>query len=254
MAKEDFCFTYYDGDAARDKAHLSRLERGAYDDLISAQRKRGHLSLDDIKKVLSKDFECCWPALEWILKKDEAGKYFIDWLEMSLVKMRKHSEKQKQNVTKRYQRPTKDLPNSTLVVPLEDGNGNEYGNSSLGEGSEGEQIVPAMLQQFQSEFPKYFIHKNDDFPALRSIAEKIQKEQKLSYSITENADKIRRRWGELIQHVKGDKHFVKYSLSQINKHFQSIIQSSSNASVQKPTRKTFTDFARERIAGRAESD
>ncbi len=39
MAKEDFCFTYYDGDAARDMAHMNRLERGAYTDVIISQRK-----------------------------------------------------------------------------------------------------------------------------------------------------------------------------------------------------------------------
>ena len=108
MAKEDFCFTYYDGDAARDKAHMSRLERGAYDDLISAQRKRGHLSLDDIKKVLSKDFENCWPSMEWILKKDDEGKFFIEWVDKSLEKMRRQSEVQKEKVNKYWKDKKKD--------------------------------------------------------------------------------------------------------------------------------------------------
>jgi hypothetical protein len=125
MAKEDFCFTYYDGDAARDKAHMDRLERGAYDDIISAQRKKGHLSIDDIKKVLSRDFERCWPSLEWILKKDLEGRFYIEWLENSLTKSRKHSKKQKENADKRYQTPANDLPNHmperNLGVPLEYG-------------------------------------------------------------------------------------------------------------------------------------
>lgn len=159
MAKEDFCFTYYDGDAARDKAHMNRLERGAYDDLISAQRKRGHLSIDDIKKVLSSDFSACWPSLEWVLKTDPAGKYFIEWVDMSIEKMRRHSEKQKQNVLKRYQKDTTVVPpynnGSNLVMPLEDGNenGDEYENVSL-KGGAGENFntMPTDCQEPSTDY------------------------------------------------------------------------------------------------------
>lgn len=132
MAKEDFCFTYYDGDAARDKAHMTRLERGAYDDIISAQRKRGHLSIDDIKRVLSKDFEECWPSLEWILKKDAEDKYFIEWVDRSIEKMRANSLKQKEKVDKRWKKDTETIPrynhSKETVIPFyEYENGNEDG-------------------------------------------------------------------------------------------------------------------------------
>lgn len=161
MAKEDFCFTYYDGDAARDKAHMTRLQRGAYDDIISAQRKRGHLSIDDIKRVLSKDFEECWPALEWVLKKDEAQNFFIEWVDKSIEKMRKHSEKQKEKVNARwsknkpdaYQNDTTVLPQNNhgtdSVIPLEneDGNGNKEENGFV-EGGMGETFVPVIDEPF----------------------------------------------------------------------------------------------------------
>src|SRR5690606_13946482 len=124
MAKEDFCFTYYDGDAARDTTHMNRLERGAYHDLVISQRKFGHLTLDQIKKVLGRDFEECWPAIELILQRDPDGKFFIEWLDTSITKMRKQSTKQRQNVTKRYQTPTTDVPKDSLVIPL----GNENGD------------------------------------------------------------------------------------------------------------------------------
>jgi hypothetical protein len=117
VAKEDFCFTYYDGDAARDKAHMTRLQRGAYDDIISAQRKRGHLSLDDVKRVLSGDFDACWPALEWVLKNDEAGKFFIEWVDKSIEKMRKHSEKQKEKINARWKKIPEPYQNDTAVLP-----------------------------------------------------------------------------------------------------------------------------------------
>lgn len=135
MAKEDFCFTYYDGDAARDKAHMTRLERGAYDDLISAQRKFGHLTLTQIKKVLSRDFEECWPALEMILKVDENEKYFIEWVMRSVEKMKTHSKIQKEKSEKYWKdkklRDThgkatgipRDQSGIALGVPLEDEDG-----------------------------------------------------------------------------------------------------------------------------------
>jgi hypothetical protein len=147
MAKQDFCFTYYDGDAARDKAHMSRLERGAYDDIISAQRKRGHLSLEDIQKVLSKDFEVCWPSLEWVLLKDEEGKYFIEWVEKSISKMATQSKKQRENVTKRWEKDTKSIPSYNngidVVMPLVNGNGDVIELEEKGVTGEKTEQLPA---------------------------------------------------------------------------------------------------------------
>lgn len=130
MAKEDFCFTYYDGDAARDTTHMNRLDRGAYHDLILAQRKFGHLTFDQIKKVLGRDFNECWPAIELIMKTDSDGKYYIEWLDNSIKRMRKHSTKQSENVSKRYQNSTKSIPNATKGVPLGDGHGYGDGNGN----------------------------------------------------------------------------------------------------------------------------
>lgn len=142
MAKEDFCFTYYDGDAARDTTHMNRLERGAYHDLVISQRKFGHLSLDQVKKILGRDFTECWPAIELIMKVDSDDKFFIEWLDDSIRKMRAHSKKQSQNVTKRYQQPTKPIPNDTTVTPLEDGDGSGYEDENRKEGSGEKTKVP----------------------------------------------------------------------------------------------------------------
>lgn len=156
MAKEDFCFTYYDGDAARDKAHMTRLERGAYDDIISAQRKRGHLSLDDIKRVLSKDFNECWASLEWILKKDAEQKFFIEWVDKSIAKMRANSKKQKEKVDKRWKKDTESIPRynhgkETVVPFYEYENGNEDGIENVLEGGAGETLEPLKDEPFSIE-------------------------------------------------------------------------------------------------------
>lgn len=123
MAREDFCFTYYDGDAARDKAHMTRLQRGAYDDIISAQRKRGHLSLDDIKRVLSKDFEECWPAMEWILKIDAEQKFFIEWVDKSLAISRENSERQRKRKQEWWDKKNKEQNDTTVKPRLDSGTG-----------------------------------------------------------------------------------------------------------------------------------
>lgn len=131
MAKEDFCFTYYDGDAARDTTHMNRLERGAYHDIIISQRKFGHLTLDQLRKILGRDFNECWPAVELIMKVDAEGKCFIEWLEISLRKMRAHSQKQSVNrkgKTKINQTATKPEPTINQTQPL--GNGDGDGDES----------------------------------------------------------------------------------------------------------------------------
>jgi hypothetical protein len=145
MAKEDFCFTYYDGDAARDMSHMDRLTKGAYNDLIIMQRKIGRLEMKHIKMVLGSDFEKCWPSLEFILKSED-GKYWIEWVEISVEKSKKNAEKnakkikdywnsekgkQRKKILNEYKNDTTVQNNDTNVIPLEDGNGNEDGNEDI---------------------------------------------------------------------------------------------------------------------------
>jgi len=149
MAKEDFCFTFYDGDAARDMAHMNRLERGGYMDILLAQRKFGKLSEDRIKKILGKDYAEIWSGIEVVLKKDDTGIY-VAWLWDSEMKAKKHSEKQKKNAEERWsgeksqkksQTNANIIPNQSQTnadcMPLEDGyeDVNENGNRESKGGS-----------------------------------------------------------------------------------------------------------------------
>jgi len=88
-------------------------------------------------------------------------------------------------------------------------------------------IVPTMVQQFREENPEYPYDQNTDFPAVREIGDKILLWAKLPGVLTdpENSATISQRWLELVKHVKADYHYSGYSLSRINKHFQSIAQS-----------------------------
>lgn len=254
MAKEDFCFTFYDGDATRDASHMNRLERGAYYDLIIAQRKFGRLSIDQIKKVLGKDFEAVWPALELSLVCAD-GFYTIEWIEKSLEQSRKHSRHQSEN-GKKGGRPPKNKPDGnpnetqskanlnpteSQRKPLGDGDGNEdvlKDKNGEDENFEPIGIVPQMSKTFTVRNADYPIDQDVDFPAVRSIAQKVGKWQGLKgdISVPANSDSICRRWGELVDFIRSEPHFSGYSLTQINKYFQSIAQkfSSQNGTVKKP--------------------
>lgn len=156
MAKEDFCFTYYDGDAARDMAHMNRLERGAYTDIIISQRKFGRLTIIQIKKILGKDFEDCWPSIELVLVQDEE-KFFIEWVETSILKSKKNSKKNKDRIEKYWNdkngsdlvipNEELELPKNDLVIPLGDGDVNEEENVFREEGAGGREPEPVEVER-----------------------------------------------------------------------------------------------------------
>lgn len=167
MAKEDFCFTYYDGDAARDKAHMTRLCRGAYDDLISMQRKVGRMSLDTIKMVLSSDFDNCWVALKFVLKEDGEKNFYIEWVENSISMMRKSAKKQSETAKKRWSKENSEnksgntkndfidataLKNNNLAIPKY-----EYENGDVNEN-----IILNKNGFFYKDFlPNFFLKEMD---------------------------------------------------------------------------------------------
>lgn len=191
MAKEDFCFTFYDGDATRDASHMNRLERGAYYDLIIAQRKFGRLSIEQIRKILGKDFTEVWPALELSLVCAD-GFYFVEWVEKSLEQSRKHSRHQSEN-GKKGGRPGKNKPEQKPLEsqlkpntnptesqkkPLEDGYGDEdvlgsvFESEDLGKSENPlreDLIIPQMAEVWKTTFPTYTFNRERDYKALGEI-------------------------------------------------------------------------------------
>jgi hypothetical protein len=88
-------------------------------------------------------------------------------------------------------------------------------------------IIPEMLRQFRFSNPHYPAQQTVDFPALLGISTQILDWQKLPGDITapKNTKEIKLRWGELVPFIRAHNHFSGYSLTQVNKHFQSIVQS-----------------------------
>lgn len=155
MAKgKDPAFLFYPGDASDDTQFMNRLERGCYFDLLKAQKKHRKFSIHLIQKVLGRDFESCWPAIELILKK-EGDLYFIDWVHDSMENRAAHSEKQKKRIKEYWdkkkqsevipepiQNDTTEPPKQERGITLENGNeiedGNEIANTIAIKGVQGE--------------------------------------------------------------------------------------------------------------------
>ena len=190
MAKQDFCFTYYDGDAARDMAHMDRLTRGAYNDLIIHQRKvkDGLLSMEHIKGALGADFEKCWFGLQIILKK--CGEFFyIEWVKNSVEKMKENSKKQSEKAKNRWEKENLKIDEKTIcnatalnndatalkndanAMPLEDGNGNENKDEFI--------LGHEMKFFFQNFFPKYAFYDNSDMDAILEFQNFIASQNKI---------------------------------------------------------------------------
>lgn len=123
MAK-DPAFLFYDGDAARDVSHMNRLERGCYFDLIQAQRKFGGYTVEQARKILGKDFETCWEAIELVLSKD-GDQYFIEWVRSSISQRKEHADKQRKRIQDYWDKKKREEEErlnhgNTTVLPLED--------------------------------------------------------------------------------------------------------------------------------------
>lgn len=127
MAK-DPAFLFYPGDASEDTQFMNRLERGAYFDILKAQKKFGKFSLDQIKKVLGNDFSTCWASLELVLKKD-GDFFYIEWVADKIEERKNFSESRRNNRKKKTL--DQDLSNTSLtsVKHMVDGIEDEDGNA-----------------------------------------------------------------------------------------------------------------------------
>ena len=243
MAKADFCFTFYDGDAAREMAHMNRLERGGYMDLIIQQRQRGHLSVDFIKKILGKDFESVWSAIEITLIKDEEGNYFIEWLENSEIKAKKQSRHQSENGKKggrgnKKESETKPIqsqikPNESKIKPLGDGDGDEneivFGNTEKGGVGE-KTIIGEVIEQWQQSGLTVDTSEAKD---IRELCEKILNIKDISQADEQKRHELLGVMQKIISWVKSENNIKYYgSLKSINNNFSKIINSLKNGTKQ----------------------
>jgi hypothetical protein len=174
---KDPAFLFYDGDAARDVSHMNRIERGCYFDFLQAQRKFHGITVEQARKILGKDFETCWPALEMILS-DVGGVYFIQWVKDSTEKRAQNSEIQRKRIQDYWDRIknngiTTEIPRNnrgtSTVIPLENENENKEDKEGYGGNKEENSHTPEVeilysevLEHFDEDFrPKNDAQKKD---------------------------------------------------------------------------------------------
>lgn len=121
MAK-DPAFLFYPGDASEDTQFMNRLERGAYFDLLKAQKKFRRFTLEQIKKVLGQDFDACWPAIELVLAKDSDG-YYIEWVDEKIKAREAFSESRRRNRKKKSSEQDMNNISSSSKEDMVNGNG-----------------------------------------------------------------------------------------------------------------------------------
>jgi hypothetical protein len=109
---------------------MNRLERGCYFDFIQAQRKFHGITIEQVRKILGKDFETCWSALELILSKEKEF-YFIEWVRESMEQRKKHAEQQRKRIQDYWDKKKQEIEEPrkfhgiSVDIPLEEESENE---------------------------------------------------------------------------------------------------------------------------------
>jgi hypothetical protein len=185
---------------------------------------------------LGNDFDSCWPAIELALQ-NENDFYYIEWVADSIQKRKVHAAKQKENISKRWEKQ-KVVPDDTnvirngyngnnLVIPLE--NEIESGNSKRKDSLKEKQLdepflVPVMVEEFKKSFSKYPIEEHKDFKACFEMAKKIGEEESLTpvQILSEGREYVLKRWREIITFIQKDKWYSTRSLEYLNKDWQQL--------------------------------
>lgn len=115
-------------------------------------------------------------------------------------------------------------------------------------------LVPAMLKIWLEKNPGYFQEKQKDFEALFKISTNLC--TKYGIKILAHTrdyvseDVIKLRWGELVTFIHQENFFRNYSLSQVEKHFQSILlkKENGNSKTFKPNKSTGAEELIQRLS------
>lgn len=220
MAK-DPAFLFYPNDWIGGTMILNRHQKGCYLDLLVAQFNNGPLSLDTIKAVLGQD-QAAWTVLSKKFKQTGEGLWYNERMETEKKKRGEFIERQKINGKKGGRKPTL---NPTLNPnPTNKEDGDEIGNL------DGTLLIPSMISNWKKNNPNAYIRLFEDSEQLLGISKKIKEWMSLKGDVTtyDNAEIIKKRWIEIVEFLCTESFLKKYSLTQINSHFPSVIQAFNN--------------------------
>ncbi len=136
MSSKDPAILFYTSDFLSGVTLMSMKERGQYITLLCLQRERGHLTMKEMEKAVGK----LSGEVKGKFDSDEDGRFFNSRMEKEIKKREAHSQKQRENVQKRWNKRnshsgTQDgnTTVSTTVLPLGNGSGSIYNSLCQGE-------------------------------------------------------------------------------------------------------------------------
>lgn len=139
MAKDPATLWYWN-DWIGGTMTMTRQEKGAYMDLLTAQFNSGHLTETQIRKLLGNDQGLWGTVLREKFVVDGSGSYFNQRLEDEINKRKKHSAKQRDTALKRWTKEKECHGISdgishgiTTAMPLVIENENKEGIGGMGE-------------------------------------------------------------------------------------------------------------------------
>jgi hypothetical protein len=255
MSRNDPAFLFYPGDASEDTQFMNRLERGAYFDVLKAQKRYGRFSFDMIKKVLGNDFENVWPALKICLTCEE-DMYFISWVNNSIENRRAYSESRRNNRKGNKKEENNVMSNSqekdmnNICTTHVEHMGNEIGNENIntvieGIGVQGEKetpaakpgtfdpgakvlVVPELRSVWMKHRPTYQFEMDKDAKPLRLIGEAIAKgENVFAYELA-GIDRIKTTFEAILVWSLSHSLYKSFQISQFEKYFQAICEAFRN--------------------------
>ena len=174
---KDPAFLFYSSDFLTGTMFLSNEQVGKFIRLLCVQHQKGRLSekhmLSICKTYDSEIFE--------MFLKDKEGLFYNERLEIEINKRKSHSEKQRANVMKRWNKDTNVIPNkqngNTVVIPLENENENENENEDVIENKV--EIYPT-FEDFWELYDKKTGNKSLIKPKFDKLPQKI-KEKIIDY-------------------------------------------------------------------------
>lgn len=154
MAGKDPAVLFYTSDFLAGAALMTMKERGQYITLLCLQRERGHMTPGEMQKAVGKLSD----EVRSKFTEDGDGKLYNERMEQEIEKRKAHSQRQRENVLKRWNKPKDGVgtcDGNTTVLPLGNGNGNnkrEEGFISLGEVPTTPQSPPSPVAEVLADY------------------------------------------------------------------------------------------------------
>lgn len=136
---KDPAMLFYTSDFLTGVTLLNMKERGQYITLLCLQQQLGHMTLKQMQTAVGKLSE----AVMGKFIQDDDGLYYNRRADIEINKRKAHSQKQRENVQKRWNKETEEIPKDvpkeyggiydgiTTVIPLENENENRNENINL---------------------------------------------------------------------------------------------------------------------------